>query len=245
MGLAEEINEDIDQALIWFASVPVESSRYQPAQARYLNLLAERGEIEKARNHLKLLRKENPNKAIQYFLFEASFLREQGDDVAAFDIYSEALTEFPDNKELLYGRAMVSEPLNRLSVLEQDLRIILEKEPNNAQALNALGYTLTDRTDRHEEALILIKKAVELKPNDPFYLDSLGWVYYRLGNLQVAERYLRQAVEIQSDAEFLAHLGEVLWLLDKKAEAEEMWQQGLEQDENNKLLLNTMRRFGL
>jgi tetratricopeptide (TPR) repeat protein len=244
MGLAEETNDNIEQALIWFASVPADSSRYQSAQTRYISLLAQRGDIEKARNHLKLLRKENPDNAVQYFLFEASFLREQKQDQAAFDLYTEALELHPDNLELLYGRAMVSEPLNRLSILEQDLRQVLEKDPNNAQALNALGYTLTDRTDRHQEALVMIKKAVELSPEDPFYLDSLGWVYYRLGNLDVAERYLRQAADIQPDAEFLAHLGEVLWLMGRQSEAKQMWQQGLEQAKDNQLLLNTMRRFG-
>jgi len=91
----------------------------------------------------------------------------------------------------------------------------------------------------------LIKKAVELKPNDPFYLDSLGWVYYRLGNLPVAERYLRQAADVQPDAEFLAHLGEVLWQLGKQAEAKQVWQQGLQKTKDNQLLMKTMRRFGL
>lgn len=244
MGLAEELNEQEDKALIWFASVPSESSRYQSAQTRYINILAERGEIDKAQNHLKLLRKENPDNAVQYFIFEAVFLREQGQDEAAFDIYTEALQENPGNIELLYGRAMVAEPLNRLDVLEQDLRFILQRDPNNSQALNALGYTLTDRTDRHDEALILIKKAVELSPEDPFYLDSLGWVYYRLGNLQVAERYLRQAADTQPDAEFLAHLGEVLWQLGKEDEAKKIWQQGLEGSKDNSLLIETMRRFG-
>ncbi len=245
MGLAEEANEKIDEALIWFASVPADSSRYQAAQTRYISLLADRGEVEKARNHLKLLRKENPDNAVQYFLFEASFLREQKQDQAAFDLFTEALEQFPGEVELLYGRAMVAEPLNRLSVLEQDLRVILKKDPENTQALNALGYTLTDRTNRHDEALILIQKAVDLKPNDPYYLDSLGWVYYRLGNLPVAERYLRQAAEVQPDAEFLAHLGEVLWKLGRQAEAKEVWQQGLQQTKDNQLLLKTMRRFGL
>jgi tetratricopeptide (TPR) repeat protein len=244
MGLSEELNEQIESALIWFASVPVDSSRYQSAQNRYIQLLAERGEMDKARNHLKLLRKENPENEVQYFFYEATFLREQGLDEAAFKLLSEALTKHPLETDLLYGRAMVAESLDRLSVLEQDLNLILKKDPNNSQALNALGYTLTDRTDRHQEALGLIKKALELKPDDPFYLDSLGWVHYRLGYLEIAEQYLRQAAKIQPDAEFLAHLGEVLWQLGKHSEAKEVWQKGIENNKNNALLLKTMRRFG-
>ena len=245
MGLAEELNHNNEAAMIWFASVPVDSQRFQAAQSSYINLLADSGQMNKARLHLKLLRKEQPDMALQYYLFEASFLRERDQDQAAFDIYSEALQQFPEQAELLYGRAMVAEPLNYLSVLEDDLRSILKKEPNNSHALNALGYTLTDRTDRHQEALVLIKKAVELSPNDAFYLDSLAWVHYRLGDLDLAERYIKQAVAIQSDAEFLAHLGEILWQQGKHAEAKKAWNDGLKKDANNTLILKTMSRFGL
>ncbi|MDO7667906.1 MAG: hypothetical protein MUQ39_05895 [Pseudomonadota bacterium] len=146
---------------------------------------------------------------------------------------------------MLYGRAMVAEPLNYLSVLEEDLRAILEKEPNNSHALNALGYTLTDRTDRHQEALVLISKAVELSPNDAFYLDSLAWAHYHLGDLVQAELLIKQAVAIQADPEFLAHLGEILWQQGKYLEAKKAWNDGLKKDATNKLILNTMSRFGL
>jgi len=244
MGLSEELNDNADAALIWFASVPVESSRFEAAQSRYINLLADKGQMDKARLHLKLLRTEHPSRTVQYYLYEAAFLRERDQSQAAFDVYTEALEGFPNNIELLYGRAMTAESLHRLSVLEDDLRQILKHDPDNHTVLNALGYTLTDRTDRHQEALEMIEKALSFKPEDPFYLDSLGWVYYRLGNLDAAVRYLKQAVAIQNDAEFLAHLGEVLWQQDRHAEAKKAWQQGLEQDKDNELLSETMRRFG-
>lgn len=244
MGLSEELNDNADAALIWFASVPVESSRFEAAQSRYINLLADKGQIDKARLHLKLLRTEHPSRTVQYYLYEAALLRERDQGQTAFDVYTEALEGFPNNIELLYGRAMTAESLHRLSVLEDDLRQILKYDPDNHTVLNALGYTLTDRTDRHQEALEMIEKALSFKPEDPFYLDSLGWVYYRLGNLDAAVRYLKQAVAIQNDAEFLAHLGEVLWQQDRHAEAKKAWQQGIEQDKDNELLNETMRRFG-
>jgi len=244
MGLSEELNDNADAALIWFASVPVESSRFEAAQSRYINLLADKGQMDKARLHLKLLRTEHPSRSVQYYLYEAAFLRERDQSQAAFDVYTEALEGFPNNIELLYGRAMTAESLHRLSVLEDDLRQILKYDPDNHTVLNALGYTLTDRTERHQEALEMIEKALSFKPEDPFYLDSLGWVYYRLGNLDAAVSYLKQAVAIQNDAEFLAHLGEVLWQQDRHAEAKKVWQQGLEQDKDNELLHETMRRFG-
>jgi tetratricopeptide (TPR) repeat protein len=245
MGLAEELNHKNEAAMIWFESVPADSQRFQAAQSSYINLLADSGQMNKARLHLKLLRSEQPDNALQYYLFETAFLRERDQDQAAFDLYNEALKLFPGQTELLYGRAMVAEPLNYLSVLEDDLRAILKKEPNNSHALNALGYTLTDRADRHQEALALISKAVELKPNDAFYLDSLAWVYYHLGDLKKAELFIKKAVEIQADPEFLAHLGEILWQQGKYSEAKKAWNDGLKKDGNNKLLLNTMSRFGL
>jgi len=243
MGLAEVVNKNVDTALIWFASVPIDSPRYAAAQEQYVNLLVQNGDLDKAQMHFKLLRKENPNKAQQYYLFEASFLRQQGQDQAAFDLYTEALKEFPSSIDLLYSRGMVSEPLNKLTVLESDFRKILKIEPNNAAALNALGYTLTDRMGRHQEALVLIQKAVALDPQDAFYLDSLGWVYYRLGDLDKAALYLNKAVAINPDPELLAHLGEVLWQQGYHAEAKKIWQQGLKQDPNNQSIQKTMRRL--
>ncbi len=243
MGLAEEMNKNNDAALIWYASVPADSPRFNAAQTRYINLLADNGNLDKARAHLKLLRKEQPQRAIQYYLFEAQFLIERGQKQAAFDLYTQALKENAGNIDLLHARAMVAEPLNRLDVLEKDLKEILAKDPNNHQALNALGYTLADRTDRYQEAFELINKAVSLRPNDAFYLDSLGWVYYRMGKLEKAEDYLRQAVVIKPDVELLTHLGEVLWVQGKHDEAKQIWQQAEKKEAKNKLLNDTMRRL--
>jgi tetratricopeptide (TPR) repeat protein len=245
MGLAEEMTGNTDAALVWFASVPKQSGRFDIAQSNYISLLVERGELTKAREHLAQLRKELPHQALQYHLFEAGLLRDEGQPQEAFELLSSLLTEYPESEDLRYSRAMIAESLDKLDILESDLRWILDRDPDNAQALNALGYTLTDRTDRHAEALDMITRALEIKPGDPFYLDSLGWVYYRLGNLEKAEKYLREALDVQPDVEFIAHLGEVLWERGKKREAKQIWQQGLEQDADNRLLLDTMRRYGL
>ncbi len=244
MALAEELEKNTEAALIWFASVPADSSRFQAAQARYVNLLADNGQLEKARLHLKLLRKEHPSRAEQYYNFEGAFLRDRKQKQAAFDLYSEALVLYPANQELLYGRAMVAESLNQIAAFEHDLNKILELDPNNATVLNALGYTLTDRTDRHQEALVLIERAIAISPNDPFYIDSLGWVYYRLGDLEKASEYLKQAVAIKPDPEFIAHYGEVLWQQGQREQAKQIWQQGIKAAPDNKLLKETMQRFG-
>ncbi|HET8807173.1 MAG TPA: tetratricopeptide repeat protein [Methylophaga sp.] len=243
MGLAEEMNGNIDAALVWFASVPADSQRFESAQGRYISLLAEQGNVDKAREHLQLLRQERPSQAREFYLFEAAFLQEQDMKKEAMQLYGEALQRYPDDFELLYSRAMLAESLGDLKQLEADLRQILVKNPDNTQALNALGYTLTDRTDRHQEALKLIERALELKPGDPFYLDSLGWVYYRMGNLELAEKYLRQAIAVQDDAEFNAHLGEVLWQQGNKSEARRVWEKAKQQDPDNKVLNETLNRL--
>ena len=245
LGLAEKMNGNVEQAIVWFTSVPNNNPRFQAAQTHYVTLLADNGAMAKARQHLANIRTANPKLAVQYYLFESSFLRERGLAQASYDILDTALTEHPNDIDLLYGRAMAAESLNRIDWLERDLRAILAIDPQHGQTLNALGYTLTDRTDRHQEALVLINQALALSPNDPFYLDSLGWVYYRLGDLEKAELYLKKAVELQRDTEFLAHLGEVLWQRGEQHQAKKIWQQGLDFDADNKLLLDTMQQFGL
>ena len=106
-----------------------------------------------------------------------------------------------------------------------------------------LGYTLADRTTRYTEAKSLIERAHRLKPDDPAILDSLGWVYYRSGNLQQAEIYLRQALQAFPDAEIAAHLGEVLWMQGKHQEAREIWQQSLQRQPDSTILRSTMQRL--
>ncbi|EGH25437.1 TPR domain-containing protein, partial [Pseudomonas amygdali pv. mori str. 301020] len=132
---------------------------------------------------------------------------------------------------------------NDLAQMEKDLRSIIKREPENAMALNALGYTLSDRTTRYAEARELIEKAHQISPDDPAVLDSLGWVNYRMGNLDAAERYLRQALERFPDHEVAAHLGEVLWAKGEQREARKVWAKALEQQPDSTVLRSTLRRL--
>ena len=120
---------------------------------------------------------------------------------------------------------------------------MLSNEPDNANALNALGYTLADRTQRYEEAKNYILKAAQLVPDDPAILDSLGWVYYRLGEFQTAIKWLRKAFAQLEDAEIAAHLGEVLWVSGQHKEAQKIWQRGLDVNNQHSVLLNTIKRY--
>ncbi len=124
------------------------------------------------------------------------------------------------------------------------MRRLIEIDPENPHAYNALGYTLADKTDRLAEAQELIEKALALLPGDPFILDSLGWVHYRRGDLEVALEFLQLAMEQQPDAEIAAHLGEVLWKLGQKDEALLVWQDGQRSNPDNAVLNETLRKFG-
>ncbi|MBS0312211.1 MAG: tetratricopeptide repeat protein, partial [Proteobacteria bacterium] len=145
--------------------------------------------------------------------------------------------------DLLYDHAMAAEKLDKLDVLEADLRRVIVLRPMDAQAYNALGYTLADRTKRLSEALTLLDKALTLSPDDPFILDSVGWAQYRSGNLARAQEYLERAFKARPDPEIAAHLGEVLWARGQRDEAGKLWQSSLQSHPQNELLLETLRRL--
>jgi tetratricopeptide (TPR) repeat protein len=154
-----------------------------------------------------------------------------------------SLKEMPNNNDLLYARALTAEKLNLIDEMERDLRIVIERDPKNAHALNALGYTLADRTTRYQEARGYLDQALALKPDDPFILDSMGWLQYRLGNTTEAIRYLKRALEQRSDAEIAAHLGEVLWVAGNRNEAESVWNRALRDTPDNEALLGAIKKF--
>jgi len=158
-------------------------------------------------------------------------------------VLTQALVEHPDDPDLLYDSAMVAEKLDKLDVVEAQLGRLIAVAPDNAQALNALGYTLVDRTTRTAEGFALIERAQKLSPRDPFIMDSMGWAEFRLGHLDAAESWLRRAIAERADAEIAAHLGEVLWAKGERARAREVWQSGLQATPDNPVLLETMRRL--
>ncbi len=218
-------------------------NEYLPARLMQSDLLFDLGRGDEARASLAQARSEQPDYAIQLYLIEIEALSEQDQTEAAWQLAEQALAEFPEDLNLLYARAMLAEKRGDLAQLENDLRLIIEREPDNAMALNALGYTLTDKTSRHAEALELIEQAYRLNAGDPAILDSLGWVHFRLGELEKAERYLRQAYEQFPDHEVAAHLGEVLWTRGQQREARSVWSEALQQDPDSAILRETVLRL--
>jgi tetratricopeptide (TPR) repeat protein len=174
---------------------------------------------------------------------EAQLLRESGAYQKAFRVLSNGLDKFPDSPDLLYDRALAAEKIGKTDIMEKDLRKLIQLKPDHAHAYNALGYGLAEHSNRLKEALELIEKAIQLSPHDPYIMDSLGWVHYRMGNLNQGLSFLRQAFGMNPDPEIAAHLGEVLWVQGTKDEAKEIWQSALKEHPGNEALLSTMKKF--
>ena len=239
--IAEERN-DPEGALVEYALVGP-GSEYLPAQLRQADILISHGRGAEASKKLASARGAQPDYAIQLYLIEAETLAANNQTDRAWNTLQQALKQYPDDLNLLYSRAMLAEKRNDLEQMERDLRAIIQREPDNAMALNALGYTLSDRTTRYAEAKALIQQAYDLSPDDPAVLDSLGWVNFRLGNLDEAERLLRQALERFPDQEVAAHLGEVLWANGKQREAKKIWGTFLKENPDSPILRKTILRL--
>ena len=242
MGILAENRNKPDQAMKWYRKVRA-GDRVLDAHIRIAALLAKQGNIKQARDLLHRYPAPNEDVAARLVLAELDILRQAKRYHEAMDVADQALKRLPQDNDILYARAMLAEKLDRLDLLESDLKSILSREPDNAHALNALGYTLADRTQRYQEALEYIQRAYELSPDEPAILDSMGWVQYRLGNLDAALKFLRQAYDAEPDVEIAAHLGEVLWVSGDQEEARKVWAQARTKDPENQILVDTLNRF--
>jgi tetratricopeptide (TPR) repeat protein len=241
LGQIAEAGEDYEKALKWYKAVD-SGANYFDAQIKIALVLARQEKIEEAYDHLHGIRANGKEQRMQVVRVEGEILTELGKYTQAMAIYDEALGDDYD-ADLLYTRAILAEKMGQVDRMERDLRRILDREPDNAQVLNALGYTLADQTDRHEEAYELIKRAHQLSPDDFYILDSMGWVLYRLGRLEEAVRYLRQARAIRDDPEVAAHLSEVLWMMGDKEGARTVWESALKTTPGDQNLLDVIKRL--
>ena len=246
LGQMAEFLDRHEEALDWYAGVPGGPQRW-PAKLRAANVLHELGRGAEAVERLHELQADAsaPDAARRdAYLLEASLHEEDGAAEAEMDAYARGLAEFPDELEILYARALSWERRDDIARAEADLRRILVIEPESIAALNALGYTLADRTDRYAEALELINRARAAEPDNAAIIDSYGWVLYRLGRTQDALAELRRAFALQKDAEIGAHLGEVLWVLGQREEARRYFEQARELDPDNRALRRALEKTG-
>ena len=238
--IAEEKGE-LDQASDLYQGVH-EGDGYFDARIRLSLILAKQGQVEKALGQIRALESARDAERLLLIQAEAEILTGQRRYAEAMAVYDRALVAGADH-DLLYSRAMLAEKMDRLDILEADLKRILSEDRDNATVLNALGYTLADRTDRYAEAYDYIRRAHELSPDDFYILDSMGWVLYRLGRLDEAVGYLRRALALQNDPEIAAHLGEVLWVMGDKKTAREVWETALRATPADDRLLKVIERF--
>jgi len=238
-----ELLDHSREAISWYEQVTGELSLR--AIMRQAFLLAGLGDVEEARNLMVQLRVQTDNGVrSQSYQAEAQILQDAGRRDEAMQILNDAVIAVPGDVPLRYARALLAVGLGQLQLAESDLRQIISEQPHNAAAINALGYTLADLTERYDEAEQLILQAYELQPGDASIIDSMGWISYRRGRLAEAERYLREAWESLRNAEIAAHLGEVLWVSGQEQEARSLWELGTQMDGDNEILIKTMQRFG-
>lgn len=242
LGAIAEEEKKFDTALDWYSRV--EGEHMADAQVRIAKLLADRGNLVEARETLQRLRVEQPHNQLKFYMIEAELLRQDQQYEAANEVYTKALEQFEDNIDLLYARGLNAADMNRVDLLERDLRKILATNPDHVDSLNALGYTLADKTDRLSEARGYIEKALVMNPDSPAILDSMGWVEYRMGNLEAALSYLQKAADLNPDAEIAAHLGEVLWQLGQREQALQIWRAANEKEPDNRFIKPAMQRLG-
>ncbi len=242
LGHIAERRKQYDLAARWYQEIE-NGEFFFEAQLRIGMLMAKRGDVAAGRAYFAALDTETESQEIQLIVSEDQMLRDAKQYDEAFKVLTKGLSKFPSNNDLLYARALTAERLDRIDVHEADLRKIIKADPKNANALNALGYTLADRTTRYQEALDLIEQALALKPDDAYIMDSMGWVQYRLGNLGEARKYLKSALDKRDDAEIAAHFGEVLWMMGDRAGAESVWTRALQETPDNEQLLGVIKKF--
>ncbi len=246
LGQVAEFLDCHEEALDWYGDVPGGPQRW-PARLRSASVLHE---LKRADESFALLDEIQADAAApdparrDAYLLEAVLHEKDGNDEATMDAFSRGLAAFPDDLEILYSRALSWERRDDIARAEADLRRILVIEPESVAALNALGYTLADRTDRYQEALELINRARAAEPDNAAIIDSYGWVLYRLGRTEEALGELRRAFALQKDAEIGAHLGEVLWVLGKREEARKYFDQAREIDPDNRALQRALDKTG-
>ncbi len=242
-GRIAQLRGNKQQAIEYYANVD-DSRFFISSYTEIGNILHRSTDQQQLAEIFALARQRTPDYAPLLYSMESNWLTEHELNKPALALLNQALEEHPTDMRLLYTRAMLWEQFNKLTAMEADLKKLLQSHPDNATALNALGYTLTERTDRHEEAKQLISKALALKPEDPAILDSMGWVLHNLGDYAAALAFLKKAHDIFPDPEIAAHLGTVYWKLGDKASALNVWDTALKDNPDHKLLVESRAQAG-
>ncbi len=242
LGRMAEARQDSAEAIIHYLQVD-SGNDFLSATLSLLNIFVRQEDFLSAQQHMNRLRLRFPEQSEALYTLHGQALVKHNYLTEASKVLSEGLVSFPLSTRLLFARAMLNHQRNRLTASELDLRQILKLDANNVSALNSLGYILADRTQRYEEAHTLLDKALRLKPDDPAIMDSMGWLYYRLGKYPDALNQLRNAFAAGPNPEIAAHLGEILWVIGERDEARRVWEQGIKLAPGDPVILETIQRL--
>ncbi|MDF0605284.1 tetratricopeptide repeat protein [Neisseriaceae bacterium TC5R-5] len=242
LGQIAEERHDLANARKFYERVGA-SPQFLTAQSRLATLDAADGKLDSALHRLNHLA-SNDEERVSLTLLQSQLAREAKAYSKAHKLLSQALQKQPKSSELLYERALVSDSLGQPVQAERDLKLLLKQQPNHIQALNALGYTLINKTNRYREGLSYIERALKQEPNNPMILDSQGWAQFKLGQFESASKTLQKAYDLLPDPEVAAHLGEVLWRQGQTVEALAIWNKALSENNSHEVLNETMQRLG-
>jgi tetratricopeptide (TPR) repeat protein len=243
--LAEQL-EQYDDALRWYGNVP-QGRAQDIARLRAAHVLHAKGEPSAAYAALQALQSDarlDENMRRDSYLLEAELQHKDKNIQGEQAVYARGLAAFPDNQDILYARALMWERQDEIARAEADFRRILVIFPDHVITLNALGYTLADRTTRYREALELIDRARVAEPDNAAIIDSYGWVLFRLGKPREALEHLRHAYALQKDPDIASHLGQVLWVLGKKSEARKYFDEAKALEPENRSLQRALKETG-
>ena len=242
LGRSAERQKDDAKAINWYDKIQ-EGELYLDGRLSAANVIARTKNVDAAIKMLDDVNNLTPEQQMLVVQNEANLLTQAKREQEAFDMLQKATQNWPNSVEIIYDYAMAAERVGKLDVMEAELRKSMKLKPDFAAAYNALGYSFADRNIKLQEAKNLIETALQLQPGDHYMLDSLGWVNYRLGNLDKAAEHLRKAYEVQADPEIAAHLGEVLWKQGKEDEAKKIWASALKEHPENATLVATAKKF--
>ena len=243
-GLLAERRGDLDAALNYYQAVSSDAIR-QDAVVQIAKIYQSQGKLELAKEQFDRIRAHSrgPDEKVQLYIVQADAMKEAGLAEQALQLYDEALQQHPDSSSLMYSRGMLALKLDQFETFEQDMKRIIQSEPNNWHALNALGYTLADRNMQLQDARTYIRRAYQLNPTEPAILDSMGWIEFRLNNLELARYYVQKAASMTRHAEILGHLVEIFWMQQKQQQALELMDDALKEFPNDEYLLRLHRQL--
>ncbi|MEC8804318.1 MAG: tetratricopeptide repeat protein [Pseudomonadota bacterium] len=243
LGYVNEQRNNLPLAIAAYREVRIGTQNFLAAQQRAVSLAIQLGELDSTRAYLSQLSRGQPRLDILFHTIESGALIQAGHADRARDLLDRALNKYPNEADLLFARVLLFDSLGDKEGSEQDLKQIIRIRPEDSRALNHLGYMLADQTERYQEALELIERAIAISPDDPAIIDSLGWAQFKLGRYEEALTNLRRAYAVFPDAEVASHVGEVLWMMGREQEAVEIWRGALQNQPDSDLIKEVVHRL--